>query len=94
MVFTCSRCGVEAVGHEDADCTAGFYQVGQAPWDRFARAGETVLCEPCMWRDPIYAALYGNATVESIRYEPGRPTLEVMQEAADREFPAGRGRGL
>lgn len=94
VTFTCSRCGVTAIGHEDEHATAGFYRVDGDTWGRYARPGESVLCEPCMWADPAYVQVYAPAATGPV-YTPGKPVLEVVEEAAAREFgTAGRSRGL
>lgn len=59
ITITCSRCGNVFEGHRDENFTAGYYSVFEGTcWHRFAREGETELCEPCMWADPEYLKVY------------------------------------
>jgi hypothetical protein len=68
VTVTCDRCGAEIDGLRGQFATAGFYDTaGQSWWSRFARPGENVVCDDCMWADPGYRAEYGVHTdAESI----------------------------
>lgn len=66
VTVTCSRCGKTVEGaefpahHEELGMTSGFYRVIEGNyWHKFARPGETILCDDCMWKDPLYIAEYG-----------------------------------
>jgi hypothetical protein len=39
--------------------TAGYYEVSLGDWARFAKPDEWYLCDTCMWKTPLYVALYG-----------------------------------
>lgn len=64
---TCDRCGVTVVeAYEDEFFTSGFYRCGPGSyWEKFARPGEEVLCDPCMWQDEGYANEYGKNDAEA-----------------------------
>jgi hypothetical protein len=60
MLYRCDRCKQTFDGFEWEDgTTAGFYYVHFGSWSRFARPYEVVVCDPCMWADPDYIAVYG-----------------------------------
>ena len=63
----CSRCKEPIKDFEPPDAdgmTAGYYLA--AAWSKYANAGETHICDACMWSDPRYIAVYGvNLTLEA-----------------------------
>jgi hypothetical protein len=75
VLVTCDRCqqvvtGVRAEGGEEVkhtgqsprmtnSWTGGYYETGEGYWARFADAGEKIICDACMFRDPRYIAAYG-----------------------------------
>lgn len=60
----CSRCQTALPSYEqDAPCTAGYYVVTDGYWSRFANPGELLLCDTCMWSDPLYRAERGAAAL-------------------------------
>ena len=65
----CDRCGEKFDGFRTEGATAGFYDVtptdSPAGWDKFANAGEGIVCDRCMWNDPRYVAVYGTANATS-----------------------------
>lgn len=61
MDIRCDRCGRVVPGAlvEDA-FSAGVYVVSLgSSWHEFARPGEVIVCEACMFADPRYVAVYG-----------------------------------
>jgi hypothetical protein len=66
----CDRCGKVIDGYRDELCTAGFYDVApnDSPfsWHNLANPGERIVCDPCMWNDPRYIALYGDGPARSL----------------------------
>lgn len=59
----CSRCRRRVAGFRRPRAdrfTIGYYVVAPpAWWARFARPGERIVCDACMWVDPGYVAVYG-----------------------------------
>ena len=56
----CDRCGNHVEGFIDTHFTSGVYVVGpDSYWSAFARPGEKIICDPCMWADPKYVEVYG-----------------------------------
>ena len=43
----------------DLDVTMGGYDVSGEPWSHFANEHEQFICDPCMFADPRYQAVYG-----------------------------------
>jgi hypothetical protein len=62
----CDRCGKRIDGIRDEGMTAGYYDVTGGHFSRFARAGERVVCDRCMWTDPRYMEIYGTANALSL----------------------------
>ena len=61
----CSRCGKAIDGEINGTFTAGFYLVNQnSGWAQFARTGEWIICDCCMWSDPAYIVVYGEQNME------------------------------
>jgi len=56
----CDRCRNKVEGGEDEWFTSGFYYVHRGSWRKYARPYETVVCDECMFADPLYIADYGN----------------------------------
>lgn len=52
----CSRCKqpIKDYAPPDDGVTAGYYDVTGGSWRRYANEGETILCDACMWADPLY----------------------------------------
>lgn len=42
--------------------TGGFYDVTGTGWNEFAREGEQMVCDSCMWCDPKYVERYSVKT--------------------------------
>lgn len=61
-LVTCSRCKRQVRGQEFREegqvITVGFYRLRGA-YRKYARPGETVLCEECLTNDPRYIAEMG-----------------------------------
>lgn len=58
--IVCDRCN-QVVKHAAKDCggyTAGYYEVADGFWHKFAKEGEVRLCDRCMWSDPKYRELF------------------------------------
>lgn len=53
----CDRCKAKFTAEEYAGVTCGFYDVSAGYWAIFARDGEKVVCDTCMWADPEYKRL-------------------------------------
>lgn len=55
----CDRCNENIEGLEAGVGTSGFYRadIGTA-WSKYARPGEHVICDACMWADPAYQKDY------------------------------------
>lgn len=55
----CSRCDQPIADFKPpADgFTAGYYVA--AAWPKYANAGEVLICDKCMWADPVYILDYG-----------------------------------
>lgn len=86
VTVKCDRCGKSIDGLRGEYATAGFYDVcGQSWWSRYANAGETVVCDACMFADPLYRADYGIHETEPIVAE----MLEV--DSVSREFYGDQG---
>ena len=59
VTFNCDRCGAVVHGWMSKTATSGFYALGLAgPWAKYARAGESRICDNCMWSDPAYLEIY------------------------------------
>lgn len=64
----CHRCG-NAIPHFEMPnaqtvATAGFYYVASEAWQRYRNSNsELYVCDPCMWRDPLYIADYGSRAI-------------------------------
>ena len=54
----CDRCGKTIDGAQSETGTAGFYNVSNEPWAKYALPGERIICDPCMWSDAGYRADY------------------------------------
>lgn len=58
----CSRCQTvlrHFVPPDECEMTAGYYLA--SAWPQYANPGEIYICDACMWADPRYVAVYGNA---------------------------------
>lgn len=55
----CDRCGRTVEGLRLINATSGFYDMTDEYWKRYAREGERVVCDDCMFKDPNYIADYG-----------------------------------
>ena len=56
----CDRCGEAIDGFETDHGTMGFYRLTlPSIWARFARSGEKVICDDCMFEDERYRRDYG-----------------------------------
>lgn len=64
--IVCDRCKsvVRNAMKDCSGCTGGYYEVAQGYWHQFANPGETYLCDPCMFADERYRAVYGVHTDE------------------------------
>lgn len=58
MLFNCDRCHRKVEGNEGDGFTSGFYCVDGC-WAKYGRPYETIVCDECMWADPLYIADYG-----------------------------------
>jgi hypothetical protein len=56
--ITCSRCHRWVEGYQLEDGTAGYVDVQGGRWHRYARPGETRLCDACLMDDPGYRKDY------------------------------------
>jgi hypothetical protein len=61
ITVICDRCRREIQGYRDEMATSGFYGVKSGYWHKYARKGEEILCDDCMWADPGYKKDYGDA---------------------------------
>lgn len=56
----CDRCHQKVMGQIDDTSSAGVYVVEEGwCWSKFARPGERIVCDSCMWADPRYIKIYG-----------------------------------
>lgn len=62
VTVICDRCHKEVPGIDAGGHSAGFYNVENSYWSKFAYTGETKICDQCMWEHPIYIKLYGKHT--------------------------------
>lgn len=69
----CSRCGKNIDGDYSPSVTAGFYDVSEGPWAKYAQEDEETLCDNCMWNDAGYQRDYGNVN-DADNYGPGIST--------------------
>lgn len=61
VTVKCDRCGksIQRIHVPDV-ATAGYYMVGKGKaFERYARQGESIVCDDCMHADPAYRADYG-----------------------------------
>lgn len=62
-ILRCDRCKKLKPGLIADGVSAGFYIVADAGdqnyWAKFARKGESLICDQCMWNDPKYQEEYG-----------------------------------
>ena len=66
VTIICDRCKASVEGYEGPEATGGFYGVREpGPWAKYARPGETKVCDDCMWSDPGYIADYGDRRVKA-----------------------------
>lgn len=72
VTVQCSRCKKAVDGLENAQYTGGFYRVETGYWQRFAQAGETILCDNCMQISPEYKKIYGEMVPSGIHSIPLR----------------------
>jgi hypothetical protein len=83
---TCSRCKTNIEGVRGEDFTGGFYDVrptdSPAGWDKYANPGETVLCDPCMWKDPRYQKVHGDFNARNLEASQ-RQVAEAKASEAD-----------
>jgi hypothetical protein len=56
---TCSRCKkpIEGFRPPDDGMTAGYYLA--TAWAKYANSGKVIICDACMWADPLYIIDYG-----------------------------------
>lgn len=64
MILKCDRCKEHKPGEVYEGTSCGFYVVSEMPgecnyWANFARSGERLICDACMWSDPRYVAEFG-----------------------------------
>ena len=66
FTLTCDRCAgtSEVCDYYEADgslfATGGYYRLDNLEgWGRFARPGESRICDACMHAEPGYIAVYG-----------------------------------
>lgn len=65
VTIICDRCGATVEGIRSSfeyegriiNTTGGFYDLTLG-WERFAKPGEKVICDKCMWADPEYGKEY------------------------------------
>jgi hypothetical protein len=57
----CERCGeAQPDAFVGEDVSAGVYVVGgYSYWAKYARPHEDIVCDSCMWADPLFQADYG-----------------------------------
>lgn len=65
----CDRCRVELGLRDKEEFTAGYYDVRKGDWSRFSHKGEKYICDKCMWTDPRYIEVYGDALAKSVSNE-------------------------
>lgn len=61
-MITCDRCKLDKADAEinrGLMVSSGCYDLSGPPWDRNRRNGELVICDDCMFDDPLYVQLYG-----------------------------------
>ncbi|HEX2615252.1 MAG TPA: hypothetical protein VHL10_07150 [Nitrososphaera sp.] len=58
----CCRCKQEIDGFKDhvTGVTGGYYEVHAGYWQAFANPGEKNVCDPCMFADERFIAVYGH----------------------------------
>jgi hypothetical protein len=54
----CGRCRRWVEGYELDGGTAGFVRLSSRHWAKYARPGETILCDTCLMADPAYRKDY------------------------------------
>jgi hypothetical protein len=59
MTVQCSRCEKRMEAFTDGGMTCGYYLAAAAPWKKYANVGDVVICDRCMWNDPLYIDDYG-----------------------------------
>lgn len=59
----CDRCGRMIRGFRDPQATISFYDVTTNHWKALGRPGEQVICDLCMWTDPLYITRHGRRSV-------------------------------
>ena len=78
VTVTCDRCKKEVEGIElnhklevaTLVGTAGFYRLEPDRfWGRFAKEGETVICDACMFKDPHYRRFYPQSGQLTVTFE-------------------------
>lgn len=66
VTIACDRCDRTIDGVIDGTgFTAGFYDVRDPFWAQFAEPWETKICDPCMFEDERYIAVYGRHSVNN-----------------------------
>ena len=57
----CSECGIY-LAKSEGPTTAGYYDVSSGQWAEYAKPGQTILCDKCMWATPGYISAYGKVS--------------------------------
>lgn len=60
MKIECDRCHEKVEGEIYEEFSSGVYVVEEGwCWHKFAKPGENIVCDECMWSDPRYQRIYG-----------------------------------
>jgi hypothetical protein len=55
----CSECGLWLAKSENHGFTCGYYDTSSGQWADYAKPGQTILCDRCMWATEGYQKVYG-----------------------------------
>jgi hypothetical protein len=56
----CSECHAFVAKSPEGALTAGYYEIsGESGWAEFAKPGQEILCDKCMWATEGYQRVYG-----------------------------------
>jgi hypothetical protein len=69
VTFKCDRCKKELKGlkvlKENESFTSGFYLVEEGSnWSKYKKPFENIVCDECMWKDPLYLEDYPHMKVK------------------------------
>jgi hypothetical protein len=54
LYLACCRCRKGIVTEKMDGVTAGYYDMSNGYWSKYAKNGERILCDHCMQSDPAY----------------------------------------